>query len=218
VGLLQEIENRILSPILAAVKKWLGPFGHVFDKIKDSITHLLRIRETVQTLADSVKEEITGWSKFRQNLRVKSRVINIPKAYDKTKELITGFGDAWHAAIDVFKDIQRTLKGAPEPEEFAAEEATAFTEEGGAEGLAKLFPKLAKFGEKALGVVTIFVQALEGIADALDDLQTIVDEAKRIREEIETGESFFLSQSNPRRTEVLQDGSKIRVRLGKLHQ
>jgi len=45
----------------------------------------------------------------------------------------------------------------------------------------------------------------------------LVNEAKAIREEIESLESLFLSQSNSRRTVHLKGGGSMRIRVGNLH-
>jgi hypothetical protein len=58
---------------------------------------------------------------------------------------------------------------------------------------------------------------LEQIADVIDDLQTVVDELKRIRLEIEKLDTIFLQQGNKRKTLQLLNGKSIRIRVGRLH-
>jgi hypothetical protein len=215
VGLLDQLGGKLLQVLTDLFNRLLGPiFGKLVGKVRDFVSHVANIFTDLNTLWDSVQAEIDAWKNFKEDIRVKSRVINVPKAVEQTKNLVVGLADAWHAILDIIKNFKEKLGTDAKAE---AEEAAGDLEESGAEGLLKRLPRLAKGLEKLLGVLTLVVDALASIVDVIGDLQTIVDELKRIREEIESAESIFLQQKNPRKTVKLADGRSIRLRLGKLH-
>jgi hypothetical protein len=114
------------------------------------------------------------------------------------------------------KDFREKVGGENAAQD--AEEVAADLEGGTGEGILKRLPRLAKGLEKLLGVISLIVDAVISWSDAVDKLQTIVDEVTRLREAIEKGDLIFLKQSNPRKTLTLTDGTKIKIRLGNLHQ
>lgn len=217
MGLIDQIIQRLLQPLIDRVKRWLGPFGRLLDEFVNGYRHLVSLRDRANKLVRSVISEIDAWRTFHQNFAWRTRVINLRAAYDQTRELLDEFVAAGHAVRDLWLDLERTIKGAPEPEELSEEVAGAIESPEGIEGLARLFPKLAKVGEKILGVVAIVVQGLEGLSDAVDDIQGIVDTARALREEIEFGSTIFLQQGNRRRVVRTVDGDSIKIRLGNLH-
>jgi hypothetical protein len=205
-----------LSPLLDRLKAALGPLGKLWDKIVEAWNHITNIIGDSQHLIDTIAGEIDGWKNFKQDIRIKQRVINLEKAIQKTEELFQGIPDSWHAIQDLVKEIKGKLNVArPSPAEVEAIEGDL--EKGGISNLLKRFPALARFFEKALGFVTLLVDALESIANAIGDLQIIADEAKRIRLEIEQLDTIFLQQKNQRKTLKLSDGKTIRIRIGSLH-
>lgn len=198
------------------LSRLLGPaFHRVLDQVRKFVDHVTNIFGDSVTLIDSIKSEIDAWRNFREDVRVKSRVINVPSAFEATKALIVGIGDSWRAIIDIVKNFKEKLNAESPAQE--AEDAAADLEEGGIGTILKRLPKLAKFLEKALGILAIVVDALDSIVNVIQDLQTIVDEIKRVREEIESAESLFLQQKNPRRIVQLADGTTMKIRVGKLH-
>jgi hypothetical protein len=217
VGLIDDLLKRLLRPIIDRIKRWLGPFGKLLDKIIEGYAHLLTFLDRSKQLLELVVAEVVAWKHFKENIAFRTKVINLVIARRKTEEFINAFSDAWNAIRDLFKDIQRTVKGAPEPEELAGDVAKAIEDPEGVEGLARLFPKLAKLGEKLLGAVVIFVQGLEGASDAVDDLLIIARQLQALRLEIEELDTVFLSQKNRRKVVTLNDGSKMRIRIGNLH-
>jgi hypothetical protein len=114
------------------------------------------------------------------------------------------------------KDFREKVGGQNAAQE--AEEVATDLEGGAGESLLKRLPRLSRGLEKMLGVVSLVVDALISWSDAVDKLQTIVDEITRLREAIEKGDLIFLKQSNPRRMQTLSDGTKIKIRVGNLHQ
>jgi prophage DNA circulation protein len=206
-----------LKPLLDRIKSALGPLGKLWDKVVEAWNHITGIIGAVEHLTDTVKSEIDAWKNFKEDIRIRQRVINLEKAIEKTTELIQGIPDSYHAILDLVKEIKGKIGGVPEPVAGEVEELEAGFEEGGITNLLKRFPALAKFFEKALGFVSLLVDALESIANAIADLQTIVDETKRIRLEIEQLDTIFLQQHNKRKNLKLADGRTIRIRVGSLH-
>jgi len=187
----------------------------IIDKVRDSVTHISTIFQRLDKLFNTIRSEITAWRSFRENIRYKSRVINVPKAYEQTVDFINQLKDTANAVRDLITKFKEKL-GTESPVE-EAEKVSADLEEGGAESLVKQFPKLAKGLEKLAGILTLAVDALATISDAIDDVQQIVDEISRIREEIQTANSIFLPQSNRRKSLGLRDGGSIHIRVGSLH-
>jgi hypothetical protein len=116
--------------------------------------------------------------------------------------------------VDLAKQFKEDLFTEQAPE---AGELLADVEEGGTKTIVDLFPKLGKAAEKILGVLGALVVALEQAVNLIADLQTIVDELKRIRLEIEKLDTIFLQQDNKRKYLKLANGKTIKIRLGKLH-
>jgi translation initiation factor 1 (eIF-1/SUI1) len=206
-----------LSPLLTRLKAALGPLGKLWDKVVEAYNHVTNIISTGNHLVDSIIGEVNAWKNFKENIRFKQRVINIEKAVTKTTELIQGIPNSWHAIQDLVKELRSKFTAAETPNAGEVEELETELESGSVTNLLKRFPALAKFFEKALGFVSLIVDSLESIANAIDDLQTIVDECKRIRLEIEELDSIFLQQHNKRQTIKLANGKSIKVRIGSLH-
>jgi len=206
-----------LPAVFDAIKRILGPFGKLFDILKKSFDELATIIERSTKLLDGIIAEAKAWQNFKQDIRFKSRVINLESAIEKTRALIEGIPAAWRSIQDIFKQFKEQFPTAGNP----AAEAEALIEdveaEGGVKALLKKFPKLAKGLEKVLGVLALVLQALESISKTVDDLQTILDEITRLRLEVEKLDTIFLSQSNKRARVKLADGKSIRIRVGKLH-
>jgi hypothetical protein len=217
VALIDDLLNRLLRPIIERIKRWLGPFGHLIDEVISGYGHVLTFIDRGKDLIQSVIDEVHAWTTFREHFAWRTRVINLRIAHDATVDLIDQVKQAGASIRDLWLDLQRTIKGSPEPEELTKEAEAALEAPEGVEGLARLFPRLAKFGEKLLGGVLIIVQGLEGLSDAIDDLQQIVDTVTSLREELETGSTIFLSQSNKRKTVKTVDGEVLKLRVGKLH-
>lgn len=216
MGLLDSITSSLSRFLLDLVDRLIGPAAlKLVTKITGIFTHITTLGSTLTDIISHVKSEVIEWRNFRENIKVKSRVINVPRAWDQTEAFIVGFKDSWNAIIDIIKEFKSKLNTSTA--EADAAEASADIEEGGAGTLLKRLPALAKGLEKVLGVATLIFDALESIASVFDDINTLLDEATRIREEIEGAESLFLSQNNPRRRVTLQDGSTMRIRVGNLH-
>ena len=209
-----------LSGIFDAIKGFLGPIGKLIDSLKTSITHLTNIVQNATKLLDGIIAEAKAWANFKQDVRIRSRVIQLESAIEKTRALIEGIPEAWRSIQDIFKQFKTQFDAGGDPiadAESAAEDLASAEEGGGIASLLKRFPKLAKGFEKVLGVLALVIQALEAISSVIDDLQQVLDEITALRLEIEKLDTIFLSQSNKRKTVKLADGSTMRLRIGNLH-
>jgi len=216
VALLDSISGGI-SRLLSELWNKLVPNSvkSLVSKVVDGVKHIQTIFQRLDKLFNSVRSEITAWKTFREDIKFKSRVINVPRAYEGIKDFFDQLKDTANAVRDLITKFKEKI-GQESPVE-EAEQVSADLEEGGSESILKQFPKFARGLERLAGVVTIVVDALGTISDAIDDLQQIVDEITRIREEIETAESIFLPQSNARRSVPLREGGSTSWRIGSLH-
>lgn len=216
-----DLINRLIQPIIDKIidklKSVFAPFGKLIGfvtRFKDAIFTLgTRVRE----LIDLILSEIDEWKNFKENIAFRTKVINVRSAIDHIEEFWQMIVAAWDAIQDLVRQIKGKFETTGNPTQ-EAEEAISDIESSGFKTIVEKFPKLFKGLEKVLGFVAIILDAVETISAAVDDLRTIVEALKAIREDIETGGPLFLKQSNPRRVETLEDGTKIKIRLGNLHQ
>jgi hypothetical protein len=178
----------------------LGDLGKLFTNVKTTFAHLTGVIGAGQHLFDSVVGEVDGWKNFKEDIRLKSRVINLESAITKTRDLILGIPASWRAVLDIFSQVRKAIA-----KDVAAEE-----------GAALLAIETAGLSEIAVAI-GIFYQVLSFVADMISDIQTIVDELKALRLEVEKLDTIFLSQSNKRKRLKLANGKSIRIRVGKLH-
>jgi phage-related minor tail protein len=207
----------LFNPILAAIKRALGPFGKLFDLLGKFWDRLKKLPGRIDELVRLIRTEITEWRNFKEDIAFRTGVINIPKAVEKTRQLIEEVVNARDAVIDLFNQIKEKLQttgGNPAQE---AEDAIKDIESSGLRDILSKFPRLLKGAEKILGFIAVITDALETILDALDDLIKIVKAIRDLREEIEHGATIFLQQKNPRKALALKEGGSIKVRLGNLH-
>ena len=218
MALLDDLLKRVLDPILAALKKALGPFGKLFDFLSHFWTSLKKAYKNTLELTSLVISEIGEWKRFREAIPFRTGVISIPAAIKKTQALIDEIKDAWAAVADLIKQIKAQVGGGlDESPVQESEDALKAIEEGGFKDILAKFPKLAKGLEKLFGFIALVIQILDAWVSAVSDLLKIVQTTKDIREEIESGSTVFLSQKNPRKILKLEDGSPIKIRVGNLH-
>lgn len=218
MALIDDLLARLIQPLFDLLNRWLAPLRRIWDKIIQAKDHLLNVGSATQHLFDSITSEVQAWRTFKENPRWRSRVINAPIAFEKTQELIQGIPDSWRAIVDLFRELRGKVDAVGEPEAEAREFAADLESGEGVSGLLRRLPRLARGLERLFGFLAIAVDALETIANAIGDLQTIVDEASRIRREIEELDTIFLSQKNPRKTVRTADGGSLKIRLGNLHE
>jgi hypothetical protein len=206
-----------ISGIFNFIKSLLGPVGQLFDKIGEAYTHLTNVFSSAQKLITSITDEVNAWRNFKTDLRFTQRVVNLETAIKRTRDLIEGIPNAYRSIVDIVKQIKSQIEGTGSPT-AEAESAVEDLEAGGLKTLFERFPALAKGFERVLGGIAILAQALEAIVTVIDDIQTIVNEIRALRLEIERLDTIFLQQDNKRKTLLLADGKKIKIRVGKLHR
>ena len=172
----------------------------LFDKVKNLYNHFVGVFQAGQHLFDTVKGEVDAWKNFKEDIRIRQRVVQIERAIQKTRDLILGIPASWRAAIDLIAQARKAITKDIVAEEVAA--ATAI--------------ETAGLSEIAVAIGIVY-QVVSFVADVIQDLQTIVDELQRLRLEIEKLDTIFLQQDNKRRSLKLADGKRIRVRIGRLH-
>jgi uncharacterized protein Yka (UPF0111/DUF47 family) len=210
----------ILGPIESLFNRVFGGtvVGKLVAKIKDGVQHVLSIADRITQLASSVRGEVDAFRNWKEDFQIKNKVINLPKAVERTADLVTEVRTSWDDILQIVKDVSETIKGGGNPEQEAEEVAADLGDLSNiGESLLKKLPKLSKGFEKMLGVVSLIVDGLIQWSDIIDKLQTIVDTVRDLRLEIETGSTIFLFQGNKRRTVVLDDGTTMKIRVGNLH-
>lgn len=216
MSLIGDLLDKILAPFWDKVKQVFAPFGRAFNLVGRFWTQLTTIGTRSRDLINSILSEIEAWRSFRENISFRTKLVSLPAAIDHFQDFIQQLRAAWDAVVDIVRQVRGKFETTGNPTE-EAEEAIADIQNSGFKGLFEKFPRLFKGLEKVLGFLAILLDALESISAGVDDLQTIVNALRTLREDIETGGPLFLSQSNRRRTLRLRDGGSIKIRLGKLH-
>jgi len=207
----------LFNPLLEAIKRALGPFGKLFDLLGRFWTNLQTLGSRVQQFITSIIAEINAWKNFRENISFRTRVINVKSAIEKSEEFVQQLSAGWTAIKELVTQIKSKFQTAGDPV-GDAKAAIDDIEASGFRGIIQKFPRLVKGVERVLGWVALIADTLETISSSIDDLQQILDTISAIREEIETGSTIFLQQSNQRKTLKLDDGTPIKIRVGSLHQ
>jgi flagellar hook-basal body complex protein FliE len=202
MGLLGDIASSIggalgLDQLWAFVLKKFPAIQKLLDLATKVIEHFTGVFDAAKKLFDSAEAEFQAWRHFKQDVRFRQRVIVIEQALTKLQTFIQKVIAAW-------KEILSLIKGA------------AFKlETGGA----------AEIAEAATGIglpiaivnaIVIVVEVLDTIRNLIDTAQDIIDVIAGVREFIQ-GDFLFLQQKNPRKTEKLETGKSIKIRVGKLH-
>ena len=208
----------LFNPLLAAIKRALGPFGRVFDILQRFWHNLTHLGEHVSSLTTDVRTEIDEWRSFRVSIAYRTGVVSIPAAVRNTRLLLDQLRDAWFAVMDLVETIRGKIAATSGTDPVGeAKEAIADIEKSGFGQILQKFPRLIRGVEKALGFVALIADLLEDVITTVSDLQRIVDAARAIREEVEHGSTVYLQQRNRRETVTLTDGTKMKIRIGNLH-
>jgi len=220
VGLLDDLEQRLFQQLAKLFEPILSPLRRLFSAVKSFFTALIDLVPESIHLVKSIIEEINGWRSFREQINFKTGVISPKSVKDHVQDLIGEIVDSWHALLSIWTGAK--LNPISQIEEASTALADVVEEFGRigrfAEFLKNVGPKIEKVGGKVFEVFAIIQQIAETILDVVRKLQTVVDTIADIRRTFETGEGLFLKQSNPRKTLTLEDGTKIKIRLGNLHQ
>jgi len=203
-----------LPALLARLQGALGPFGVLWKKGQAVVDALDTLVPRGRDLVEAIIAEAGQWKRFKENAAIKTRVINVGRAIDKSRALIDGIGSSWRAIQDIVKQFKKPLKNP-------LTEATEVTEEiVTAKSITRLleaFPRLARGLERASVWLGFAAEFLEQLSAVLDDLKQILDEITRLRLAVEELDTIFLSQKNRRQRIRLPDGNVIRIRVGSLH-
>lgn len=215
--MIKDLIFKLLQPLIDRVKQALAPFGKLVAFVTRFRDSIFGLGAKVRQLADLVRTEIEEWKNFQENIAFRTKVISLPVAIDHIGEFWQMITAAYRSIIDLIQQVRGKFEVAGNPTQ-EAEEAIADIQKSEFKTIIEKFPRLLKGLEKVLGFVAIVLDALETISAGLDDLITIAEALRAIREDIETGGPLFLKQTNRRRVERLADGTKIKIRLGNLHQ
>jgi hypothetical protein len=208
--------DQLLQPIIDRLKQVFAPFGKLIDFVSHFWTSITGLGGKIRDLINLVVSEVNEWKNFKENIAFRTRVINVKSAIEHVQEFIQQIADAWRAIQELVQQLKSKFEVTGDPAQ-EAREAIDDIEKSGFRTIFEKFPKLLKGLEKVLGFVAIILDAIESIVVAVDDLTTIVNALKTLREDIETGGPLFLKQSNTRRTVTLEDGTKMKIRVGSLH-
>jgi hypothetical protein len=162
------------------------------------IEHFTGVFNAGVHLFQSFESEVQAFKNFREDFRLKSRVVNVERAITKIRDLVVGLIDAWKSIVSLFKGLSFKL------------------ETGGAAEIAEAATGIG-LPIAVVNALIIIVEVLDTVRNIIDAFQTVVDEITRLREFIETGDTIFLQQRNKRKVIRLENGKSIKIRLGKLH-
>lgn len=221
MGLIQEIEDRLLSSLSHLFEPVLRPLRRLWEILKGFFTAIIQVVPETISLVKLIYSEVNEWRHFRENLNFRTGVINLQSARDRIQQLIDEIVQGWHSLVALFTSgFKISVKPLSDAEEAAAELADLFEglgKFGLKDFLAKVGPKLERAGGKVLEVLAIIQAIAEELLRVVRQLHDIVQATKDVRETFETGEGLFLSQNNPRRKVDLADGGAIKIRVGNLH-
>lgn len=219
MGLLQQLEETILNKLASLFEPVLSPIKKIWSGLKNFFTALIDLVPESISLFKLVLSEIDAWKNFKKGISFKTGVVSLQSARDRIQQLIDEIISAWKAIIGLWKGAKlNPVEQINEAAEGLAELIEQFGKLGKlSEFLKGILPKIEKVGGKVFEVLAIVQQIAEILLDSVRKLNDIVTAIKDVRETFETGEGLFLSQKNPRKQITLDDGTKMRIRVGGLH-
>jgi len=225
MGLIQDIEQRLLDRLKAFFEPVVGPLTRLWEILKGMFTAIAEVVPKTIALVKGIYAEINGWRDFKNDFAAsnfKSGVINLQSVKQHIQDLVDEAIAAWHGLVDLFTGGFKRVVGKPfEDAESAAAELeelfSGFGKLGLTEFLQNIGPKLKRAGGKLFEGLAIVQAVAEELVHVIDDLQSLVNLSRDIRETFETGEGLFLSQKNKRRKVKLETGGSLNLRVGNLH-
>jgi|ERR1043165_4832025 hypothetical protein len=181
--------RQILDQIVSRLPPNLQRLWRLLIDFKDKALSLF---DRIHTLIVDVENEVTAIRNFEVDIKWKTRVISAPQAIQTMQDFFHSFPDIIDNAKAIVSEIRNKIN-VPETT-FNPEEVE------GLDSLRNLPGKLAKIGEKLAGWAALILDALVTISNFVDQLQSIVDDFRRIRETIETADAIFLPQGRPKKT------------------
>ena len=149
---------------------------------------LTEIRDNFITLLKNLESEITRVQKFKVNIHWKSRVINVPIAIEKFKELIH---DLTSGLRDKLIEIARPFQTFAHDIKLIAETAIAPDPLGGPSKIATAFSELETF-------VTQLNILVGQISTAVKDAEEFTALFDRVLQDVQHLDDLFLSQKSKR--------------------
>jgi len=169
----------------------------LLDLAKKIISHFTGTFQAGADLVKSAEDEFLTWKHFKEDIRFRQRVIQVERALTKAEEFFQEIIKAW-------KDIVKIIRGA-----------SFKLETGGAAEIAEAATGIG-LPIAVVNAIVLVIEVLDTIRNVIDTAQNIVNVVRDLRELLE-GDLIFLNQRNPRKILKLEDGSSIKVRIGKLH-
>jgi hypothetical protein len=203
-----DLKSIIVGPVsrlITSIRQTIDTATHIFDVVKETVDDAIAIYEEVKN--------------FELKPHWKIRALSAPEAIDHIKELAQAPTKIFIAVKDLVGRIRDSFRAFKTP---LAEAEAAAVEAGALEGnIFKLFPRLASLVGRAitriLGFAALIVQLVIDVDNAVADIHTIVRGLRGIITSLNHLDVVFLQQNNKRRIVRLEDGSTMKIRLGKLH-
>jgi hypothetical protein len=167
-----------VKAIWAAIATWTNNFFGLADQVEASVQ---KIVNDAEALIQNTETEIDHWKNFEVDIHWKTRVIHVPTAIEKTREWLQ-VGPK--ALIEEVKTLVSNLKAAYKALQTHHRLETAT---GQSSAL-----------QTSIDWMTELREGLLTIDNFILSLQKVIDSVAAIRKEIETLDSIFLQQGNPR--------------------
>ena len=221
MGLIEIIENKLIDLLTKLFEPVITPLQNLWNILKNFFTSVLQVVPETIDLVTLVKNEVFEWKNFREGISFSKGVINLASVQEKIQQLIDELVAGWHSLVDLFTGgFKIAVKPLQDAEDAAAELEDLFAglgKLGLRDFLTKVGPKIKKAGGKLLEVLAIIQAVADELLRVVRELHDIVQATKDIRETFEHGAGLFLKQDNPRKIVTLQDGTKMKLRVGNLH-
>ena len=183
-----------LQTVLKSIGNFFINFFSAAERIGNSLDALCG---KTDALVLSVEKSIKDFKAFKFDPKWKTRVINVPIAIDQVRDFITKVPEDM---IDKFKSLATDLRALKDSLSGEAHQVSA--EGGGGAGLVKV-----------ISWMSLLDQSFQRLDNFVDELQVIVTDIDDLVKQIESLDTLFLQQGNPR---VRLKGT-ISARQGKLH-
>jgi len=198
MALLSGLLNALgLDQLFELVLNKFPAIRQLLDLGQKIIEHFTGVFQAGVDLFNSAQTEFEAWKHFKEDVRFRQRVIQVERALDKAQEFFTAIITAWKEILSLIKSAGVKLETGG-----AAEVAEAATGIG--------------LPIAIVNAIVIVVEVLDTIRNLIDTAQNVVTVVTDLRNLLE-GDLIFLQQRNPRKIEKLQDGTSIKIRVGKLH-
>jgi len=214
VGFILDLLKRLFQPIIT-------PLSKLFDTLKGMFSALVEVIPETIALVRLIYSEVLAWKSFRQGINFKSGVINLHSSQEFLQETVDDLISGWNGLVSLFtsgfKLSVKPFQDAIEAGGELADLLESFGKFGLKDFITKFGETIEKAGGKILEVIAIAEAIAEKLLEVVRQLNAIVVAVQDVREAIQTGEGLFLQQKNARKIVELQDGGRIKIRLGKLH-